>query len=324
MKKLLLGATLISLAASAAPLAHSQQNSCLQPTVYLSVIDRKGEVIEDVSPGQFAAFYRGKPARILSLAQDRGPRRVLILLDASGSMESTHTLDFDVADEVLDRLPPGTLVGAMVFAKQDTGVPVLTPDRDSVRKQLRALQDDKHLPKAIKKTTALLDTIQESLQAFGSPQEGDTLYVISDGEDNSSRLNWRKLDDQLLERGIRVFAMRIDWTGVSLSADDNLPDVITSTGGSAVVLPLDLVRYGELTYKQPLRDTTGKISRLALQIGVQVRIITDSQKMRLQLPEPARGKREWQLRFSDPKLSKDLILIYQHTLPACPASAPND
>ena len=166
----------------------------------------------------------------------------------------------------------------------------------------------------------MLSAIKDGMEAFGDPEDGDSLYIISDGEDNASSLDWHKLTEQMVERGIRVFAMRIQWRLDSVDIENNLQDIVASTGGSSIVLFLDPQRYEERAYDEPLRDSADRPTRRALQIALQVRLIMEFSKMRIQLSEPSPKARNWELRFSDPKASRDLILIYPHTLPPCPAS----
>ena len=309
-------AAILCFAALVAPPARAQAGRCLRRIVYASVINRKGQIVEDADLGDLRGSYRGKPVRIVSYARDLHPRRVLVLLDASASMAQTRDFTFNVADELLDQLPQGTEVGAMIFAQHSTPVPVLTTDRQSVHEDLEAWRNDKRLNKDLKDATALLSAIERSLPAFGKPQVGDTIYVISDGDDNVSNLKWRALDETLLARGIRVFALRILWTGYPLEGiHTDLPDMVTSTGGSAVVVPLDYFRYMQSVYNPRLRDPSGKPSRLAQEIELQVRLTLNFGRIVIELPEPAKDPATWELRFAKP--SKDFFLGYQHDLPPC-------
>jgi hypothetical protein len=292
----------------------------------MNVITREGQIVTKLDGSQFVGYFRHKPLQILAITEDRRPRRVFILLDASGSMEPTHKFTFDLADELLSRLPPGTEVGFLVFAKAATGSLALTTDRETIRQQLQNLRDDQQLQKKLKGTTALLSAIHESLASFGNPQDGDALYIISDGRDNASNLDWHKLNEEVLQQRVRVFAMQPklveDGGPVPDEASNDLEDIVTSTGGLAIVLPLlGRVGHSRLSLSPPLRDPTGKPTEVATRLDLQVRLITSLSKIVVQLPEPPGKALGWELRFSEPKASKDLILIYPHTLPPCLASA---
>jgi len=301
------------------PTARGQDDSCLRHTIQFSLLNHLGQPVADLSPSQFVVTYRGKPVRIISITPSPGPRRVLILMDASGNLQSTHAFDSDVADELLDDLPQGTYVGVMVFAKRPPVTPIFTTDRDSVRKQLQSFRDDQDLARTPKGSTALFDALHQGKSAFGTAQEGDSLYVISDGVDHASQIKWGELDDELIRLGIRVFGMRIKWLGVDFGVGDNLPDMITFTGGSPVVLLLSRVHLDGLPFNENLRDDAGKKTRSATEIDWQARFIADLNKMQIELPEPPRGKREVELRLV--QKSPELFLVFQHTLPPCSTAA---
>jgi hypothetical protein len=77
--------------------------------------------------------------------------------------------------------------------------------------------------------TALFRVLQEGLASFGQPREGDSFYVISDGDDNLSQIKWRKVDQEILRARIRVFAMLVQWIGPPIvEGDDHLMDLVRS------------------------------------------------------------------------------------------------
>jgi hypothetical protein len=313
--------TWIFLSWSTAARPARQEPACREETSLINVITLDGRIATGVDPSQLTGLYHGKPVRIVSITADEHPRRVIILLDISGSMDSVHRFSFDIADEMLERLPSGTQVGYVVFAARTMASPVLTTDRQSIQEQLAVLRADRQLHKQIKNTTALLNAMEQALQALGKPQQGDAFYVISDGEDNAGDLHWEEVRNQIIKAGVRVFAMQIRWIGGGgPDVPDNLQNVVGSTGGFSIILPLDRRRYEEEDYIEPLRDPTGDPTRRALEVRLQAQLITRASKLTIELPEPARKFREWQLRLSPPTLSKRAVLVYQHILPPCTAA----
>lgn len=309
----------LALFAIACPkLTFARQVSCLQQTVHVNVLTRDGRIVTGLAPSNFVASYRHRPVLIRSVAENREPRRVFILIDASASMRPVHDLSFNVAEELLSDLPPGTQFAFLVFAERAAGAPEFTTDRSALRTRLETLRNERHLQKRIRRMTALLSALQEGLASFGQPHEGDSFYVISDGDDNLSQINWRKLDLEMLHTSIRVFAMRVYWTGTPVSnGDDHLMDLVRSTGGYALVLPLPFDEYDDLVYDRPLTDSHGNPTRLAAEIGLQLRLIMHSMDMAVQLPRPPGKLSNWGLRLADPRNAKSLILTYQHVLPPC-------
>ncbi len=307
-------ATLVFLSSSAAQPA-PQEATCLEETSLINVLSLDGRSVTGVDPSQLIGQYHGKRVRIISVTPDEHPRRVMILLDASGSMDSVHKFSFDVADELLERLPSGTQVGYIVFGAKMKASPILTADRQSIRKQLALLSADRQMRKEIRGATALFDAMQQAIEALGRPQEGDAFYVISDGEDNRSNLEWKKVRNQIITAHVRVFAMQIRWIGPDVP--ENLDDLVASTGGFSILVALKRLRYEEKDYDEPLRDRNGLPTRRAIEVALQARLITNANRLTVELAEPPRKFREWQLRFSEPALSKHAVLVYQHMLPPC-------
>ena len=299
--------------------AFTQSRGCSEVTIQMSLFNRYGQVVRDLNPSDFVARYHGKPARITSVAQDSVPRRDLILIDVSGSMHSTRTFDFDVAEELLNQLPPGTQVAVMAFAKETTAQPAFSADRDSVRRQLQHFREDANLSKILERKSALVEAMERSLSSFGTAQPGDVLYVISDSLDQASEQDWHTLGEALLSRGIRVMAMRRRRVDLPpLEHETYLPSLADSTGGSAVDLPLDFRGYDEAEHKQPLRDSRGRNSQVAFDIDLQARLILDTETVHMQVPERKRRKNDVDLRLA--KRSNDLFLVYQHALAPCTES----
>jgi len=64
----------------------AQEPPCLQRTAVANVLTEAGQQVADVPASSFRGTFRGKPVRVVSATRDLGPRRIVVLLDASGSM----------------------------------------------------------------------------------------------------------------------------------------------------------------------------------------------------------------------------------------------
>jgi hypothetical protein len=69
----------------------ADDDSCLHRIVSVSVADRNWAPISDLKPEDFRGEFRGKPVKILSVVPDNGPHRIVIVLDASGSIGPQQT-----------------------------------------------------------------------------------------------------------------------------------------------------------------------------------------------------------------------------------------
>ena len=63
-----------------------QDLGCQRRIFPVSVTDREGSPVRDLTPADFRAELRGQAVKILSVLPDNRPHRIVILLDASGSM----------------------------------------------------------------------------------------------------------------------------------------------------------------------------------------------------------------------------------------------
>src|SRR5205807_1903604 len=103
------------------PAIFSQNPSnCLQQTVLVDVVDNHGRVPTGLTKDSFRFTYRGHSITPQNAVYSEGPRRVLILLDMSGSMRdrAAWTLARTAAWEVASNLPAGSQVGLMTFSER--------------------------------------------------------------------------------------------------------------------------------------------------------------------------------------------------------------
>src|SRR5579862_8463472 len=59
---------------------------CESRTIAVNVLDHEGNIVTDVKPTEFRAEFRGRPLEILSSSKSSAPRRVVVLVDLSGSL----------------------------------------------------------------------------------------------------------------------------------------------------------------------------------------------------------------------------------------------
>jgi len=75
----------------------AQSDPCLRRTIAVNVLTDQGKVVSDLATDNFKVSFDHKPAQVLSVTFDVLPRRVMIVLDASGSMIAEQSdWDFDL------------------------------------------------------------------------------------------------------------------------------------------------------------------------------------------------------------------------------------
>ena len=111
---------IVALACTAATLP-AQDDPCTTRTVPVTVVDRQGNPVTGLTTANFRGKFRGKPVEILSLTPDTRPRRIVMVVDASGSMKFTKGKWQLAKSLVTDRIrffPPDTSLGLVIFASR--------------------------------------------------------------------------------------------------------------------------------------------------------------------------------------------------------------
>src|SRR3972149_226841 len=88
-------------------------------TLAVNVLDEQGNQVSGVTAANFRAEFRGPPGKILSAALGTQPRRIVLLLDTSGSMAARvgkWELAAEAAEDLLGWGPPARGAALGTFA----------------------------------------------------------------------------------------------------------------------------------------------------------------------------------------------------------------
>src|SRR3989442_11304005 len=235
--------------------AVGQETPCLRRTVMASVTVA-GQPVASVPTSGFKGEFRGKPVRILSATRDVGPRRIVVLLDARGSMGGLTKGKWDLvlraATDVAAHAPSDSSVALLVFndkVKQKVDFsagPQAVLERIA---QVRAGLTPDRLPAG---RTPLRDAVLEGLKLLEPATPGDVIYAITDGGDNASKISPVAVEKALVSAGIRIVAfLVVDYPGLrrvpeELYGPDDVLQLVQATDGSD--LSLKATRRSEPRY----------------------------------------------------------------------------
>ena len=205
----------------------SQQDSCEKRVVIVNVHDKHGQFVPSLQASDFLAKVQGKEVNIISVAESTETPRIVIALDASGSMIGLEGALHRVTDEILRTSSDKAQFALLMFSDRILKVVEFGSIKPEIASAVR------NIPSAAGRT-ASRDSLLYATKLFGAPQVGDSVIVVSSGGDNQSKTSIDKLMQAYLSAGIRVSVIRPFKYGQSEDerhAAAEMDDVADSTGG---------------------------------------------------------------------------------------------
>ena len=208
MKFLLLITTLLTLFVVA--LGQQAPNS-LEGTrsVLVNVLDVHGTPIRDLRPRDFRVTVNGRRTSVLDARYSLAPRRIVVILDISGSMTDRMSNKWQIAqhavDDLLTQAPRDVPIALLTFTGNVHDVFDFSQSRMWIERWLK--DGPAHSPKVNSSAkTALFDATLKGLALLNPVQKGDAIYAITDGGDDASKTSAEQAKAALLQAGVRLFA----------------------------------------------------------------------------------------------------------------------
>ena len=179
------------------------------PTLLVNVLDRNGGAVRDLTKDSFRVKVNGRASAIVEASYSLAPRRIVVLLDMSGSMvESRGQQKWEIAREALEDLladtPHEVPIALLAFADQVKDSFDFSQSRSSISAWLKEGATT-HGDNRIHGRTALFDAVLSATRLLGPAKPGDAIYAITDAGDNSSHISARNTRKVLLDSKIRLF-----------------------------------------------------------------------------------------------------------------------
>ena len=220
------------------PPAWSQATTNCKKTIAVNVRDRQGNFVAGLSGASFRAKFHNQPIRVLAGKENLTPVRVIVMLDASGSMLRKWDVARQLAVNMLVALPASSHAGLVVFAEDLVTILDLNHFPNDAIEKLKELNDPKRILSGKRPQTALLDSLADTLGMFGTPVVGDVVFMVSDGGENHSKADWTKANLLLLAPDVRLFAAILHdaymKTPEQMEGEPNLRSTAEESGGSAI------------------------------------------------------------------------------------------
>lgn len=222
----------------------AQSNPCLSRTIPAHVYTKRGEVVKTLKAANFRASVRGKPIVVTDATYNRGPRRIVILIDVSGSMTERGKLNFGLvfARDLISLASPQTSLALMTFTDRIEDVVPFDRDRATLLAEIDKLQNTNWARLKGTRRTALEGSLLSALGLLRKPGLGDAICVVTDGGEDASHSRKFKVNALLESAGVRVYTFLTAWysnpraaASVVAEARSELQDLAATTGGAFVV-----------------------------------------------------------------------------------------
>jgi hypothetical protein len=273
----------------------------------LVVRDSRGVVVHGLQPNDFES-----PFPIISITHDFRPRRIVIVLDASGSMLSDPfpegwTMVMHIVEDVARQGGEKAQLAFLAFNSEAREVIDFTQGNAQVLARIHGIATDPQYKKtSVQGHTALYDALDKAISLFSAPSEADALFVITEGGDNMSRTTPKKLTASLLASGVRLFAVTVahslvyrSRTPEELFASSSLDGPVEKSGGS-LFGPIEWEPSRHLAHVPTLREHIPLAEALTRFYAGMF----DSDLIVVQPPLGARQGNEWKLHLSKPSREK--------------------
>jgi VWFA-related protein len=146
--------------------------------VFVTVLDRDGRLVTDLTQDKFEVRDEGKPQPITQFDNQAQPVRLIVMLDVSSSMQGNLPLLREGAAQLFARLLPADEARVGSFGREVTIAPAFTKNRDELMASL---------PTEIRvdSPTPLWRGLEDAMTAFGDAQDmRKVILVLSDGKDS--------------------------------------------------------------------------------------------------------------------------------------------
>ncbi len=225
----------------------AQTDTCSRRTILVSAANRDWAPILALQPADFLGEYQGKPIRIVSVSADEAPRRIVILLDISGSLGGQQLkgpgawrLGLALASNFAQAKLENTELALIIFNEKIREKMDFDSGREKIVERLRQIGSDPNYEKKnVKGKTALRDAAVTALELLGQQNQNGAIYAITDGGDNASAVKEGELRHRLTQSGVRFFVSVVtspsgnnNRTPEELQGSDTIPEFARSNSGA--------------------------------------------------------------------------------------------
>lgn len=319
---------LVGLVASFVGRASAQSGSCLDRAIPAYVFAKRERAVAAPRTAGFKASVNGKRIVVIHATYNDRPRRIVILIDVSGSMSEPGKLKYGLvfARDLISLASPQTPLALLTFSDRIEDVVPFGRGRAAVLAEVDKLQGTDWASVKGVRRTAIRDSLLSALALFKKPALGDAICVITDGGDNASHASKSKVETLLESDGVRVYvvATTVDLNSRGLTPEEvggpsEMDGLADATGGASVVFAPKQIRNHTRPAGEPIPILSSDREYLLNAAQAFYVQISSSIKLDLRLPRPLLKASKLKLEVVDAsgRRNKDLLVIYPHRLAPC-------
>jgi hypothetical protein len=217
--------------------------------------------IDNLSPKNLRVTLNHNPINMLAVRSE-GPRRIVYLMDASGSItDNRGAWEMVITDarDFIAAVPKNCSLAFIAFGSGRIREVGFGEDRQKV---VEALEDvARNLPESKPaRSTVLYDAIQHAIVLLNPARPGDAIYVATDGMDIGSKAKMNQLKESLLQKQIRLFLFLLDYlvpVPISIGPSFDPEEPLRMEQASLLQLSTDTI--GQYYILHPIRRNHGEL-----------------------------------------------------------------
>lgn len=197
LAEILLSLWIATLFQSPKMLAQVSEKICEIPVV---VADSNNGLVSDLMPADFAVRFGGKPEIVSSASVDRGPKRIVVILDASGNIPNDEwNLETQAAEQFVRHARPDDQLALLVVGVDDKAeLPLLSSGE--VAGDIEKLAQSQS-PETV------YDALSTAENRLNPPQFGDAIILFGHHLDFGSKTSFDSIRELLLRNKTRFYGM---------------------------------------------------------------------------------------------------------------------
>jgi hypothetical protein len=187
-------------------LGQTPAQSCFIPLVATRYNPATGTVqmVEGLAASDLKATIGSKTVPVTNISTDSGPKRVVLVLDASRKVpEAEWEFEAEMASTLVRNARRDDRF-ALVLTGQETA-PIPFQSADDIQRQLNELYSDR--PQASDGSERNFDALKVAASALNPPSFGDVVFLFGHPEDDGSAATFDQIKQIILEGGMRFYGI---------------------------------------------------------------------------------------------------------------------